>query len=106
MSIVVESAISEIAPHIRAMMTPEETRYAADEAYNVYLALGLDDADVLYVIASRAIAHNLYDFDAFALGYAHGFTGLSRHARTRAYRLGYAEGNAARTTSPVGHAAD
>lgn len=106
MSVMVESAVSEIALHIRATMTLEEAHYAADEAYNVYLALGLDDADVLYVLGSRAIANNLHDVDAFTLGYSHGFTGLPRHARTRAYRVGYEAGSAARATSPVGRAAD
>ncbi len=106
MRVTVESAISEIVSHIRATMTPDEARYAADEAYNVYLALCLDDADVLYILGSRAIAHNLRDIDAFTLGYSHGFTGLPRHARTRAYRVGYEAGNAARATSPVGRAAD
>ncbi len=106
MSVMAESAISDIAPHIRATMTSEEARYAANEAYNVYLALGLEDADVLYVLGSRAIAHNLHDFEAFTLGYVHGFTCLPRHARTRAYRVGHEAGSAARPTSPVGRAAD
>lgn len=52
-----------LAAHIRATMTTDESRYASDERYNVYVALDLEDADVLFALSSRAIAHGAEDED-------------------------------------------
>jgi hypothetical protein len=58
-----------LAAHVRATITPDEARYIHDERYNVYLALDLDDADILFVLGSRAIANGATDIEAFTEGY-------------------------------------
>jgi hypothetical protein len=65
-----------LAAHVRATMTPDESRYAHDEHYNVFLALDLDDPDVLFVMGRRAIAHGAKDIEAFTAGYAHALAGV------------------------------
>lgn len=44
----------ELVRHVRETMTAEETRYARDDAYNVFAALEEEDADVVFVLANRA----------------------------------------------------
>jgi hypothetical protein len=44
-----------LAAHIRATMTTDESRYASDERYNVYVALDLEDADVLFALSSGSV---------------------------------------------------
>ena len=75
-------------------MTPDESRYAHDERYNVFLALDLDDPDVLFVMGSRAIAHGAKDIEAFTAGYVHALVGVSpgEHARNDSFTKGYDAG--------------
>lgn len=61
-----------VARIVRASMTDEERRYADDEAYNPFLALDLEDADVLYVLTDRAHAAGLEDVDAYIAGFTAG----------------------------------
>ncbi len=76
MSAMTDTAITDmLAAHVRATMTLDESRYVHDERYNVYLALDLDDADVLFVIGSRAIANGATDIEAFTDGYARALAG-------------------------------
>ncbi len=63
---------ADLARYIRATMTPEVSRYAADEAQNVFLALEREDADILFVMASRALASGATNLDSFIIGYAAG----------------------------------
>ena len=103
---VVTAAVRAIAPQVRASMTPDEVREAADEGWNVYLALDLDDPDVLFALSNRAIAAGATDFDAFTLGYAHGLS----HARSEYdrgdYQKGYEAGRATRLAGEARSVAD
>jgi hypothetical protein len=102
MSAAYNKAIHEISSHIRSTMTPDEARDAANEAQNVYLALDLDDADVLFVIGCRAVALGAHDFDAFTSGYARGLSGAPIDDCTGDSRIGYEAGlRAARETPSV-----
>lgn len=97
MSDAFDNALHQISAHIRMTMTPDERRDAADERQNTYLAIGLDDADVLYAISRRAYDLGVEDFDTFALGYARGFTGVEDcDAENDAFAAGYAAGVRAR----------
>jgi hypothetical protein len=95
MSAMVDTATTRLlAAHIRATMTPDESRYAYDERYYVFLALDLDDPDVLFVIGSRAIAHGAKDIEAFTAGYVHALADLSpnEHAESDSFTKGYDAG--------------
>lgn len=83
-----------LATHVHATMTSEEKRYAYDERYNVFLALDLDDADVLFIMGKRAIMHGAEDIEAFSEGYAHAITGvpLGEHPPTDSFIKGYEAG--------------
>lgn len=61
-----------VARAVRATMTDEESRYAHDESFNAFLALDLDDADVLYVLTHRARAAGFDDTDAYIAGFMSG----------------------------------
>jgi hypothetical protein len=50
-------------------MTPEQIQEAADERKNVFLALALDDPDVLFAIAERMHAAGATDIDSVMKGY-------------------------------------
>ncbi len=75
-------------------MTPDESRDAHDERYNVYLALDLDDADVLFVVGKRAIESDVEDTEAFTAGYACAITGASpgEHPSSDPFTKGYDAG--------------
>lgn len=98
MSAITDTATTRLlAAHVRETMTPDESRYAHDERYNVFLALDLDDPDVLFVLGSRAIAHGAKDIEAFTTGYVHALGGLlpDEHSENDSFTKGY---NAGRDT--------
>lgn len=82
---------NDLAEHVRRTMTESETRDAADERYNVFAALELDDADVLFVMANRALDSGATDIDAFTAGYTCAITGasLDEHPASDAFIKGY-----------------
>ncbi len=82
---------NDLAEHVRRTMTESETRDAADERYNVFAALELDDADVLFVMANRALDSGTTDIDAFTAGYTRAITGapLDEHPASDAFIKGY-----------------
>jgi hypothetical protein len=86
-----------LAAHVRATMTPDESRYAHDEHYNVFLALDLDDPDVLFVMGRRAIAHGAKDIEAFTAGYVHALVEVlpNEHAGNDSFTKGYDGGREA-----------
>lgn len=92
-----------LAAHVRETMTLDEARCAQDERYNVYLALGLDNADVLFVMGSRAVTHDATDIDAFTAGYAHALAAgsLDAPATSDSFRKGYEAGSATRNATRV-----
>lgn len=70
MSTVVKHPVHRsLADHIRATMTPEQMREAADERKNVFLALDLEDSDVLFSIAERMHEVGAIEIDSFMKGY-------------------------------------
>lgn len=62
-----------VADAVRASMTEEERRDAANDRQNAFLALDLDDADVLFVLTERAHAARFADIDAYIAGVAAGY---------------------------------
>src|SRR5437870_2011659 len=95
MSATLDAATARLlASHVRATMTPDESRDAHDERYNVYLALDLDDADVLFVMGKRAIINGAEDIEAFTNGYAHALAGAppGEHPASNSYLKGYEAG--------------
>ncbi|MGI8855810.1 MAG: hypothetical protein ACR2JW_08665 [Thermomicrobiales bacterium] len=95
MSATLDTAVANLlAAHVRATMTPDESRYAHDERYNVFLALDLDDPDVLYVMGSRAIARKAKDIEAFTAGYVHALIGglPNENAGNESFPKGYDAG--------------
>jgi hypothetical protein len=102
----VTEVVRAIAPQVRASMTPDEVREAADEGWNVYLALDLDNPDVLFALSNRAIMAGATDFDTFTLGYAHGLTHARSQYNSGDYLKGYEAGRAALLTASTPSAAD
>ncbi len=107
----------DLAEHVRRTMTESETRYAADVRYNVFAALELEDADVLFVIANRALDSGVTDIDAFTLGYTQAIADapLDEHPASDAFIKGYEAGlhpnqtprdvDETRTSEPAGRSA-
>jgi hypothetical protein len=60
------------AEYVRGQMTPEQMREAEDERKNVFLALDLDDPDVLCAIAEQMHVVGATDIDSFIKGYEAG----------------------------------
>lgn len=93
---------NDLAEHVRQTMTESEIRDAADERYNVFAALALDDADVLFVMANRALDSGATDVDAFTAGYTCAITGASpgEHSTSDAFIKGYEAARSALRSSP------
>ncbi len=99
MSATTDTALTEmLAAHVRATMTADESRSIDDARYNVYLALDLDNADVLFVMGSRAIASGATNIEAFTEGYARALAGEppDHHPTDASYRKGYEAGRTIR----------
>ncbi len=62
-----------VAKAVRASMTEEERRDAGNDRQNVFLALNLDDADVLFILTVRARAAGVEDIDAYIAGVTAGY---------------------------------
>ena len=89
---------ADVARHVRETITPEEARYIADESQNVFLALDFEDADILYVMASRALDLGATDVDSFIIGYLAGRASMNAMPATAA-----AHETTRRTTSAAMH---